>query len=346
MTHRFGIRVFSWMLGLIFLSFLGIPAARAQTESGEKIYQRLLKSTVWVVVPTGKDPVAGKIHLRTGSGSLVDASRKLVLTNYHVVGNADSAIVLFPVYQHGKAVAERSYYLAQVREHGGIRGKVIAKDTKCDLALVQLEKITEDAKAVPLARSSVSPGQDVHSVGNPGSSGALWVYTPGKVRQVYHKRWTAGTGKERLDLDAQIVETQSSINAGDSGGPLVNNKGELVAVTQGHVVDAQQVSFFIDIKEVRGFLASHKLLAGLSPSSSSNPSGDRSDTRSENASEKTEDAAAKAERLAAQKLRFAKEFAEKGKLETAKDYCEDILAAYPNTKAAGEAKLLLEKLNK
>ena len=57
-----------------------------------------------------------------------------------------------------------------------------------------------------------------------------------------------------------------------------------------------------------------------------------------------EDDAEKAERLAKGKLRTAKELIEDGKKEKAKDICEEILKKYPKTKAAEEAKKLLEDL--
>jgi len=61
---------------------------------------------------------------------------------------------------------------------------------KRDLALIQLEgAIPTEARSLKLSKESPSPGQRVHSVGNPGASGALWVYTPGSVRQVYHHKF-------------------------------------------------------------------------------------------------------------------------------------------------------------
>jgi S1-C subfamily serine protease len=328
-----------WALGLLVLAAAAYPTAHpvhAQTDNTEKIYQRLLKSTVWVVVPRTRDASTNRLLVSSGSGSLVDRARRLVLTNYHVVGkDSEKVLVTFPVHENGKtaAVAERSYYQQLISSGRGIRGTVIAREPRCDLALIQLETVPEDARQLPLAHDSPSPGQDVHSVGNPGQSGALWVYTPGKVRQVYHHKWHAGTGKETLDLDAKVVETQSPINRGDSGGPLVNNKGELVGVTQGHLLDAQQLSLFIDVSEVRNFLKSKKLLpaaAKESPALASN----------------NEPRPADEEAKAARRLENAKTLALDGKLERAKSYCEDILKLYPKTKAAEGARGLLNKLSK
>jgi S1-C subfamily serine protease len=340
MLQRGGMRrKFEILVPAIALCLVAGPLY-AQSDSTEKIYQRLLRSTVWVVVPRSKNPGTNRFVVTTGTGSLVNKSRRLILTNYHVVGrDSEYVLVAFPFYQNGKtvAVAERTYYQKLLSSGGGIRGKVIAREPKCDLALIQLERVPEDAWQLPLARESPLPGQDVHSVGNPGQSGALWVYTAGKVRQVYHHKWRAGIGNDYLDLDAEVVETQSPINRGDSGGPLVNNKVQLVGVTQGHMVNAQELSLFIDVSEVRKFLRSKKLLPAQS-----------GETRSlaSNSETKPPDKPADEERKAATKLELAKELAMAGKLERAKSYCELILERYPKTKAAAGAKELLEKLSK
>ena len=107
---------------------------------------------------------------------------------------------------------------------------------------------------MPLAAESPDPGQTVHSLGNPGRSGALWVYTPGKVRQVYSKTWKAKLDDRTHTFEARVIETDSPTNPGDSGGPLVNDKGELVGVTEGGATDAQLLSLFVDLSEVKKLL--------------------------------------------------------------------------------------------
>lgn len=83
----------------------------------------------------------------------------------------------------------------------------------------------------------------------------MWVYTPGKVRQVYRKKWQARLDEKTvLTFQAKVIETDSPTNPGDSGGPLVNDKGELVGVTQGGAIDAQSLSIFVDLSEVKKLL--------------------------------------------------------------------------------------------
>jgi hypothetical protein len=244
MTPRF--RFPRWPALVLACCLLG--PARAEDE-GTKVYQRVLKSVVWIHSPRG----GGK--LATGSGTLIDRTHRLVLTNFHVVGDNDRARVIFPIFRDGRLVAERDYYVEHLRTNG-VPGRVVARDTKRDLALIQLERLPEGAEPLPLSPTGVSPGQTVHSVGNPGGSGALWVYTPGKVRQVYFKRWKADLDGRTASFEAEVVETDSPTNPGDSGGPLVNDQAQLVGVTQGGAVKAQLLSIFIDVSEVKMFLGS------------------------------------------------------------------------------------------
>ncbi|HLW65070.1 MAG TPA: hypothetical protein VKS79_07075, partial [Gemmataceae bacterium] len=65
------------VLALIFAG-----AAKAE----ESVYKKALKSTVWIVVPMG----GGKVGM--ASGSVVDTSKRLILTNYHVVGDQKECV--------------------------------------------------------------------------------------------------------------------------------------------------------------------------------------------------------------------------------------------------------------
>jgi hypothetical protein len=187
----------------------------------------------------------------SGTGVLIDAEKKLVVTNAHVVGDARSAVIFFPEFKDDQPIVERKHYLDNVRKLG-VRGSVIAVDRKRDLALVQLDKLPESARAIELAAASIGPGENVESIGNSGSTEALWVYTSGTVRAVYKKQFRTGAGEH----DFTVVETQSPINSGDSGGPVVNSQGQLVAVAQAIAPNARLVSYCIDITELKAFLAS------------------------------------------------------------------------------------------
>ncbi len=232
---------------LVALGLAPVALAQPKTDTapppldaGASVYQKVVRSTAWVHSDRGGGRKA------TGSGSLVDKGRRLVLTNYHVVGDVKDVTVHFPQFDGKKVIPERSRYKT------GVAGEVVEIDKQADLALVRIDRVPEGVPELPLAKDTPDPGQSVHSIGNPGKSGALWVYTPGKVRQVYSKKWKAQLDERTtISFQAQVIETDSPTNPGDSGGPLVNDAGELVGVTQGGAIDAQSISIFVDLSEVK-----------------------------------------------------------------------------------------------
>jgi S1-C subfamily serine protease len=202
-------------------------AAGGMTRADEKVYQRTLPSTVLVL---GKTANGGA----SGSGVLVDQKRKLMLTNYHVVQDTKQLVVIFPSYdEDGELIVERAAYVAKLKElrrQGRlVAAKVVKQEPRTDLALVELEKVPEDARAIRLAAKSAKLGQCVHSIGNPGASDGLWLYSQGTVRHVYRRKFVLDGDSE---VRARVVETQSPVNSGDSGGPVVNDQGKLVALVQ------------------------------------------------------------------------------------------------------------------
>jgi S1-C subfamily serine protease len=326
------------------------PPDKGRPLSSTEVYQRTLKSTVWVLPVDEPDGATLRVR-SSGSGSLIDLNARLILTNYHVVRDKEFALVMFPVFKDGKVVADRDFYRQHLTE--GARGKVVARDPKRDLALIQLVSLPAGAQALKLAAESVGPAEKVHSIGNPGASGALWVYTPGDVKSVYAKKFTAtkpGTDF-KVEIDATVVETTSPINSGDSGGPLVNDRAELVGVTQGGIfsADTRGISYFIDVSEVRGLLKSANLAKlaahapkGPHPSAPAAPGPAATPTAGPGA------ATDKSERDAANVLFLYKndltssDPKARGK---AVERLQEMIARFPDTKAAAEARELLKKPN-
>lgn len=201
----------------------------------------------------GGKPISPSPLAAAGSGVLVNKKHRLVLTNIHVVGDDPKSVrVHFPEFDSkGELIVSSEHYLKKP----GIAGKVVAKEERADIALVKLESLPGNVRPVPLATSRAKPGSQVHSVGNPGASRGLWIYTPGKVRQVYKDKWSVKDEVFRDGhYDAMILETDSAINAGDSGGPLVNERGALVGIAHGGHMRANNFSIFIEASECRALI--------------------------------------------------------------------------------------------
>ncbi len=136
-----------------------------------------------------------------GSGVIVDAERGLVLTNNHVIENADGVSVT----------------LADGRT---LEAELVGADPDTDVAVIRIP--AEGLTALNLADSTeLRVGDFVVAVGNPFGLGQT--VTSGIVSAV------GRSGLQGLGYQ-NFIQTDASINPGNSGGALVNLRGELVGI--------------------------------------------------------------------------------------------------------------------
>lgn len=142
-----------------------------------------------------------RINESLGSGVIIDAARGYVLTNHHVVENADDVQVT----------------LADGRT---VKAEFLGSDRDTDIALIRIpaEKLT----ALPLGNSDqLRVGDFVVAIGNP--FGFSQTVTSGIVSAV-GRSGIRGLGYQNF------IQTDASINPGNSGGALVNLNGQLVGI--------------------------------------------------------------------------------------------------------------------
>ncbi len=225
---------------LSMVAGLVLPVVAGSVRANEGVYRDALRSTVLVLAK----PKPNSINI--GSGVLISRDGKLLLTNHHVVGNADIVQVCFPLYnREGEVMTDLKPYVGSE-----ITGRVLARDRARDLALIVLEDIPEGVQPVRLASTSASGGQTVHGVGNSSAArGALWRYARGTIHQVSRDSLVEGLPAIRL------IEMDARIDGGDSGGPIVNNRGELVGIMVARDQQDRRGAFGIDREEIAGFVA-------------------------------------------------------------------------------------------
>jgi len=147
------------------------------------------------------DQPAERDFRSAGSGVIVDAEKGYVLTNAHVVDDADHITV----------------GLADERK---LEAKVLGKDPEADVAVIQIP--AKDLTALQLGNSDrLEVGDYVVAIGNP--FGLNHTVTAGIVSAV---------GRSGLNIEGyeDFIQTDASINPGNSGGALVNLEGELVGI--------------------------------------------------------------------------------------------------------------------
>ena len=146
----------------------------------------------------------GPVERRTqasGSGVIVDAENGYVLTNNHVVENADVIDVT-------------------LRDRRTVRAKLIGRDPQTDIAVLQIQ--ADNLTAVPMGDSDKSEvGDFVLAIGNPFGLGQT--VTSGIVSALGR----SGLGIEGFE---DFIQTDAAINPGNSGGALVDLKGRLIGI--------------------------------------------------------------------------------------------------------------------
>jgi serine protease Do/serine protease DegQ len=146
--------------------------------------------------PSGSQEVAS-----AGSGVIVDARRGYILTNHHVVENADEIQV--------------SLIDGEILD-----AEVVGSDAATDIALLKVE--SDGLVEMPIGDSEVMRvGDFVLAIGNPFGLGHT--VTSGIVSAL------GRTGINRSGYE-DFIQTDASINPGNSGGALVNMRGELVGI--------------------------------------------------------------------------------------------------------------------
>ena len=136
-----------------------------------------------------------------GSGVIIDAKNGYVLTNHHVIANADEITVT-------------------LNDNRSITAEVVGSDVRTDVAILRIE--ADDLVDVELANSDqLLVGDFVIAIGNP--FGLNHTVTSGIV---------SGLGRTGLNPEnfEDFIQTDASINPGNSGGALVNLRGELVGI--------------------------------------------------------------------------------------------------------------------
>jgi len=136
-----------------------------------------------------------------GSGVIIDAKRGLVLTNNHVIANADQINV-------------------RLNDGRQFAAELVGSDPETDVAVIRIE--ATGLVGLPSANSDEARvGDFVVAIGNPFGLGQT--VTSGIISALA-RSGLGITGYEDL------IQTDASINPGNSGGALVNLRGELVGI--------------------------------------------------------------------------------------------------------------------
>ncbi len=136
-----------------------------------------------------------------GSGVVLDAKRGYIVTNSHVIADAENIKVT-------------------LKDGRSFEATLVGADPDADIAVIKID--AEGLTSIPFAKpGDIRVGDFVVAVGNP--FGLQQTVTSGIV---------SALGRSGLGIESyeDFIQTDASINPGNSGGALVNLKGELVGI--------------------------------------------------------------------------------------------------------------------
>ncbi len=149
--------------------------------------------------PFYPDPKPSQSNL--GSGVIVDADKGYVLTNNHVIADADNIQIT-------------------LKDGRKLQAELIGTDVKTDIALLKIP--AKNLTAIPLSDSDqLRVGDFVVAIGNPFGIGQT--VTSGII---------SALGRTNLGIEGyeDFIQTDASINPGNSGGALVDLQGRLIGI--------------------------------------------------------------------------------------------------------------------
>ncbi len=148
-----------------------------------------------------RDNTPQKRQQSAGSGVIVDAENGVIMTNHHVIKDAEEVRV--------SLIDGRSF-----------KASVLGSDPDLDIAILKI-KAKNLAEVSLFDSNQLEVGDFVVAIGNPFGLGQT--VTTGVV---------SALGRSNLGIEGfeNFIQTDASINPGNSGGALVNLRGELVGI--------------------------------------------------------------------------------------------------------------------
>ncbi|MDA2922430.1 trypsin-like peptidase domain-containing protein [Patescibacteria group bacterium AH-259-L07] len=167
-----------------------------------------------------------------GTGFVISASDKLILTNKHVVSD------------------EEAEYTVVTNDGDTYEAEVLARDPFNDIAVLKINSEEFNLDEVVLGNSdNLKIGQSVIAIGN-----AL-----GEYRNTVTKGVISGIGRRVVAGDAMgqsvvlenVIQTDAAINFGNSGGPLINLSGQVIGINTAISRAGQLIGFAIPISQAK-----------------------------------------------------------------------------------------------
>ncbi len=200
-----------------------VPLADAQKGNSEdgsaqSIYQKTYESNVGVLVYSkNQSTIASE-----GSGVVLptvisggDGKKTYIVTCAHVLETSSS-------------------YKTVVKTHSGEQydAKIVGIDRKTDIGVISVNET--GLKAAEFASSSsVSVGDTVYALGNPGGSTFFGSFTNGMISAI------GRPVNSPVGYEVSCIQHTAAINPGNSGGALLNSAGQVIGINSSKIASTE-----------------------------------------------------------------------------------------------------------
>ena len=208
-----------------------LPAVVNIAASGKVVVQDnpLLNDPFFRYFFRGMPPVPRERRTQSvGSGVIVDSDNGHILTNHHVVKNAETIYVV-------------------LKDKRRLKAKLVGSDPATDIAVLKVEP--DHLIELPMGDSDrLQVGDFVVAIGNPFGLGQT--VTSGIV---------SALGRTGLGIEGyeNFIQTDASINPGNAGGALIDLRGHLVGINTAIVAPTGGnvgIGFAIPVNMARGIM--------------------------------------------------------------------------------------------
>lgn len=168
----------------------------------------------------------------SGSGFII-SSNGYILTNYHVIEDADEG-----GYEISVLTYDGTEYTASI----------VGYEKDNDVAVLKIE--AEGLNAVTIGDSdAIVVGEDVYAVGNP--LGELGYTMTGGMVSALDREITSYDSDTRTYNTINMFQVDAAVNAGNSGGPVYNSRGEVIGIVTAKYSDTgvEGLGFAIPIND-------------------------------------------------------------------------------------------------
>jgi S1-C subfamily serine protease len=222
-------------------SSVGIATRTDEEQKTIDLYKRVNGSVVFIATRSYVvDPFAFFDEVKpqegTGTGTVIDVQRGIVITNLHVIESAlqsgGSVEIMLSTGQSSKA-------------------SLVGYDPESDIAVLRVKDLPKGMTGIPYGDSSaLEVGQRVLAIGNP--FGLYRSLTAGIVSSLDRSMKTP-----RGAVLKDLIQTDAAINPGNSGGPLLDADGRLIGINTAILSqsgDSAGVGFAVPINSIKRIL--------------------------------------------------------------------------------------------